>query len=111
LQSLGFVIELRRIWVGDFKEEDSFYFDTSLPPLIVRELLEPRVLPIKTILKDFPVLEVGSDFLPKILNGNRVFLNQDFSDVSCCLIEHRKELLAIGKVENGLLIPIKVFAQ
>lgn len=69
LQSLGFVLELRRTQVGIFKDENSIRIDSSTD--ITRLSLEEKSIKIEAMLDDILVLDANDEQAQKIKYGQK----------------------------------------
>jgi tRNA pseudouridine55 synthase len=103
LQSLGFVIELRRIQVGKFNQEHSLI----LPTVVNRELIVQNLLEIDYVLDDILALNISYDQMILVRQGKSLFLENIDTDLIC--IKYNDILVAIGSVENGLFKSLRVF--
>ncbi|WP_041404688.1 tRNA pseudouridine(55) synthase TruB [Rickettsia massiliae] len=75
LQSLGFVIELRRIQVGIFKEENAIRIKS--PDEITKNSLEAKSIKIEAILDDILVLDATDSQAQQIKYGQKCLFNYE----------------------------------
>lgn len=113
LQSLGFVIELRRIQVGVFKEEDSLNIkEFEMLCLKDNKSLYTKLLKIETVLDDIPVLDVDQEVARKIKFGQKCFLQRNPTheqSESELWIRYSGKLLAIGSIKDNCFNSSRVF--
>jgi len=106
LQSLGFVIELRRTQVGIFREENAIRinsFDT-----ISKSYLEEKSVKIEAILDDILVLDANSEQAQKIKYGQQCLFDYN-KDVNLVWIRYNGVLLAIGSINENCFNSLRVF--
>ncbi|MGI4775481.1 MAG: tRNA pseudouridine(55) synthase TruB [Janthinobacterium lividum] len=110
LQSLGFVIELRRTQVGAFRLDNSLFVNEleKLSEDTIHKFLEEKSLKIEAVLDDIPVLDATEDQAQKIRFGQRCIfeLNQNLDSV---WIRYNHLLLAIGSVNENCFNSSRVF--
>mgnify|MGYP006314333097 FL=1 len=126
LQSLGFVIELRRTKVGIFNEENSVNvadLDSG-----TFDYIKSKCLKIEDVLDDIPVLEVDELTAKKVRFGQHVsfpgltgestlFLeapvkpgnDNPSGDDKMCWLKHNNKILAIGSLHDGSFKSSRVF--
>lgn len=110
LGSAGHVIELRRLLVGPFGEEDMVTLDELEAALAEQGDALTLLTPIEAALAELPQLEVTSDQAVRLRNGNPVLLrgrDAPVEEVAVGVFE-RGRLMAIAKVEHGELKPIRL---
>lgn len=111
LQSLGFVIELRRTNVGMFAEQDSLHImngsDVNIFDLNM-QLLMANKLNIETVLHDVPMLEVEIDKARKVIYGQKCLFD-NVQDMDFLWIKYQNNLLAIGEISQGCFRSCRVF--
>ena len=110
LQSLGFVIELRRTQVGLFTVEDAIKiieFD-ELDQEAFQKLLEEKSWKIEALLDDIPVLEANDEQAKKIKYGQRCFFEHD-RDIEFTWVRYKNLLLAIGTLSKNCFNSSRVF--
>lgn len=99
LQTVGFVLELARIKVGIFTEENSV--DVSVLSESFKALQKTEV-----ILADIPVIDVDVDIVQQVRYGQKVRMSHE--DIACVWLRHDQSILAIGRIENGFFISARV---
>lgn len=110
LQSLGFVIELRRTQVGLFKLDNCLFIDElkELSKENMNKLLEEKSLKIEAVLDDIPVLDATEDQARKIKLGQKCIFELD-QDLNSVWIRYNDKLLAIGSVSEDCFNSSRVF--
>src|SRR5690606_28862395 len=109
LQSLGFVVELRRTKVGAFEESNSLKIDEQLMrhiEALQNKLLENCVM-IEAVLDDIPVLDATSAQAKQIKFGQECRF--DSENLESVWIRFNGRLIAIGSIKNGGFIIARVF--
>ncbi|WP_341790936.1 tRNA pseudouridine(55) synthase TruB [Rickettsia endosymbiont of Gonocerus acuteangulatus] len=106
LQSLGFVIELRRTQVGIFKEENSIRIDSSND--ISKLSLEEKNIKIEAILDDILVLDANDEQAQKIKYGQKCLFDYD-KNVDFMWVRYKGVLLAIGSLNKNCFHSLRVF--
>lgn len=96
LQSLGFVLVLRRTKVSVFSEVDSGRADLQLR--FSSEFLA-AMQPLEFVLADIPVFDIDVDIARKVIFGQKVFL--DHKDEEQIWLRHNGKILAIGSIQAG----------
>ncbi len=110
LQSLGFVVELRRTKVGRFVEQDSINI-TELDGLdqeTIQHILAAKSLKIETVLDDIPVIDITAEQAKQIKYGQKCFFD-NINDISCVWMRYNGSLLAIGDIHNYCFKSSRVF--
>lgn len=110
LQSLGYVIELARLKVGDFSHNDAINFDQlqDLEPSFAKKFICDRVLKTEIILDDIPVLDANQEQCQKILFGQKVcFEHDDLEKV--WIRDSDQSIVAIGSLHNNEFQSSRVF--
>jgi tRNA pseudouridine55 synthase len=110
LGTAGHVIELRRLLVGPFGEEDLVTLDELEAALTEQGDALTLLTPIEAALADLPQLEVTADQAVRLRNGNPVLLRGRDAPVEedAVGVFERGRLMAIAKVEHGELKPIRL---
>ena len=112
---MGYITELRRLSCGPFNEETAISLDKlgevghSAPPL---ELL----LPIATALDDIPALAVSESEARRLYNGQALPLSagaarlsrSDLTEGSLVCVGTAEKLVAIARIEDGAIRPVRV---
>ncbi|WP_395477451.1 tRNA pseudouridine(55) synthase TruB [Rickettsia endosymbiont of Pantilius tunicatus] len=106
LQSLGFVIELRRTQVGIFKEENSIRIDS--PTEITKTSLEEKNIKIEAILDDILVLDANDEQAQKIKYGQKCLFDYD-KNADFIWVRYKGVLLAIGSISKNCFNSLRVF--
>lgn len=106
LQSLGFVIELRRTQVGIFKEENSIRIDSFND--ITKLSLEEKNIKIEAILDDILVLDANDEQAQKIKYGQKCLFDYD-KNVDFMWVRYRGVLLATGSLNKNCFHSLRVF--
>ena len=106
LQSLGFVIELRRTKVGIFNEANSVNIldacqDTS------DDFIRSKCLKTEAVLDDIPVLEVDELTAKKVRFGQVCVIARN--DVPFLWLKYDNKILAIGNLHDGCFKSLRVF--
>lgn len=97
--------ELRRTGIGSFRATDAISVDALTDGETVgRAAVEPL-----DALRHMPSLEVDDDDARKLIHGQKVRLTEEVAPGRLA-VSRGGVLLAIAEVEDGLLIPRKVFA-
>ena len=106
LQSLGFVIELRRTQVGIFKEENAIRIKS--PDEITKNFLEEKSIKIEAILDDILVLDATDSQAQQIKYGQKCLFDYE-EDFSLLWVRYKGVLLAIGSLNKGCFNSLRVF--
>ncbi len=110
LQSLGFVIELRRTRVGIFGLDNSISISDleQVPSVDLKDLLIGKSLKIETVLDDIPVLEADDLQAQQIRYGQPcTFTGKENADQ--VWVRNGGQLVAIGKLESNNFKSLRVF--
>ena len=110
LQSLGFVLELRRIRVGVFDEKDSINAETLMfkAPEEATQLLRDRCLKIEYVLDDIPALNADSILARKITYGQQCIFDVD-QNYDLVWIKSDNRIIAIGSLRDKYFKSSRVF--
>jgi len=110
LGTAGHVIELRRLVVGPFGEEDMVSLDTLQAALEADGDALSLLTPIEAALANLPQLDVTSDQAVRLRNGNPVLLRGRDAPVEeeAVGVFERGRLIALAKVEHGELKPVRL---
>jgi tRNA pseudouridine55 synthase len=110
LGTAGHVIELRRLVVGPFGEEDMVSLDTLQAALEADGDALSLLTPIEAALANLPQLDVTSDQAVRLRNGNPVLLRgRDApAEEEAVGVFERGRLIALAKVEHGELKPVRL---
>jgi tRNA pseudouridine55 synthase len=109
LQSLGFVIELRREQVGIFTTKNAVNIDDldNIALHDAKQYLLQLMSRIDTVLDDIPVLDVDDTTYYKVRCGQEVLL--EYENIDLLWLRYSGNLLAIGKVVQGRFFSSRVF--
>ncbi len=110
LQSLAFVIELRRTRVGLFTAENAIKLTdySTEDQEKLKMLLEEKIIKIEAILDDILVLDATLDQAQKIICGQKCLFNYP-QNVDLMWIRSNGSLLAIGSLSNNCFKSFRVF--
>jgi len=110
LGTAGHVVELRRLLVGPFGEEDMVTLDELEAALAEAGDALSLLTPIEAALANLPQLDVTSDQAVRLRNGNPVLLRGRDAPVEADAVGvfERGRLMAIAKIEHGELKPIRL---
>ena len=113
----GHVTHLRRLLVGPFAEADMIPLETledlgqCAPGAGLSEAHAPFIMPVQTALDDIPALAVSRQDAARLRQGQGVLLRgrdaPAFTGPVC--VTAQGELVALGEVERGELLPRRVF--
>lgn len=110
LQSLGFVIELRRLKVGMFAEDNainiSSFEDKDFEE--VKTTLHDQCLKVEAVLDDIPVLDANPAQVQKIRFGQKCHFDYD-QDCELLWIRNDDKIVAIGSLHQNNFKPSRVF--
>ena len=110
LQSLGFVIELRRLKVGMFNINNSVNISnyTAKNLVEVKKLLREKCLKVEDVLADIPVLEASDTQTKMIRFGQKCQFN-DNQNYDLVWIKNNNEIVAIGSLLDKNFKSSRVF--
>lgn len=110
LQSLGFVVELRREAVGIFKASDTINIETICASSegVSYKLLKDKSLKIEAVLDDILVLNATDEQARKIRYGQKCFFELK-ADIDSVWIRHNGMILAIGSISDNCFNSSRVF--
>ncbi|GAA5252500.1 tRNA pseudouridine(55) synthase TruB [Candidatus Rickettsia kedanie] len=106
LQSLGFVVELRRTQVGIFKEENAIRIKS--PDEITKNFLEEKSIKIEAMLDDILVLDATDSQAQQIKYGQKCLFDYE-DDISLLWVRYKGTLLAIGSLNKSCFNSLRVF--
>lgn len=110
LQSLGFVLELRRLKVGLFTVNNALNLTTltSNSCQEVKQIFYNRYLKIEAVLDDIPVLDATHGQVQAIRFGQRCYFdtNQDYSTT---WVRNSNKIIAIGSMYQNIFKSSRVF--
>ncbi len=102
--SLGHIIYLRRIKCGPFKEKDTILLE-KLEKIGYKKAL----FPLSTVLGDISDLALGEHAVDKIRHGVRIKIDFNADEDKIFKVMDGENLVAFVRIENGWVIPFKVF--
>lgn len=99
LQSLGFVIELRRLKVGMFDAESAIDVSSYLAMDFAdaARLLQDKCLKIEDVLDDIPVLEASDVCAERIYFGQKCQFDDD-QNYDLSWVRHNNRIIAVGSL-------------
>ena len=110
LQSLGFVIELRRLKVGMFADNNainlSSFEDKDFEE--IKTILHNECLKIEAVLDDIPVLDATHEQVQKIRFGQKCHFDYD-QDCELIWIKNDNKIVAIGAMHQNNFKSSRVF--
>ena len=111
LQSLGFVIELRRTQVGLFKLQNAIEITgfEGMPKEAAKKFLEGKSTKIEAVLDDIPVLDATLEQAKKIKQGQKSFFEVDNKNIDQVWVRYQGILLAIGSLSENCFNSSRVF--
>jgi tRNA pseudouridine55 synthase len=111
LQSLGFVIELRRTRAGIFGEQKSIRIENFAQTNQEEsfDLLEKNLVKIEAVLDDILVFEADQMQAQKIRFGQKCYFDSTVPDIGLLWIRHDNKIIAIGALANNCFISSRVF--
>jgi tRNA pseudouridine55 synthase len=110
LQSLAFVIELRRTKVGLFTADDAIELTTPVTedPEKLKMFLEDRIIKIEAILDDILVLDATHEQAKKIVYGQKCLFDYP-QNIDLMWIRYNGLLLALGSLSDNCFNSFRVF--
>lgn len=110
LQSLCFVIELKRTQVGIFNERESLNVREleEMSKEIIPNFLVHKSVKIEAVLDDILVLDANEDQMKKIKSGQKCFFESS-DNTKFVWIRYKNVLLAIGSISNNCFKSARVF--
>ncbi len=112
LQSLGFVLELRRSKVGMFDLSNSLniekYVDMDYKDLNIKAILECKSLKVEAVLDDIPVLDANEKDVQTIRYGQVCYFN-NHGDAELVWVRFNGQIIAIGSLFANQFKPSRVF--
>ena len=115
LGTLGHVVELRRLAVGRFTEDQAISLDSALA-LGHSPAASGHLLPIETALDDIPALALTADEAARLRHGQPVTPRDHASGrgstgsttARSSAPRHDRLLVALARIEDGALRPVRV---
>lgn len=110
LGTVGHVATLRRTRVGKFSEKDAISLD-NLEETGNKGLLATLLRPVESVLDDIPAWEIDSALAHRVRCGQKLIVPKDLAVQAGGLVRVRSAdaLIAVGRIEKGLMIPERVF--
>ncbi|HVB15121.1 MAG TPA: tRNA pseudouridine(55) synthase TruB, partial [Stellaceae bacterium] len=115
LGTLGHIAELRRLAVGRFTEEQAISLDCALA-LGHSLAASEHLLPLETALDDIPAFAVTAEEAARLRHGQRVTPRDErerarfdrIADGVFVGVHHDQLLVAVARIEDGSLRPVRV---
>ena len=107
LNSLGYISFLRRTRISKISEKNIISLDKLIELVHIGNHFE-MVQPIESVLDDIPAVYLNKVDTKKFRNGQMLNIFESSSKVSKLLVLD-KEVVGIGKVEEGILVKIRMF--
>ena len=107
LNSLGYISFLRRTRISKISEKSIISLDNLIELVHIGNHFE-MVQPIESVLDDIPAVYLNKKDTEKFRNGQMLNIFESSSKVNKLLVLN-KEVVGIGKVEEGTLVPIRMF--
>jgi len=107
LNSLGYISFLRRTRISKISEKNIISLDNLIELVHIGNHFE-MVQPIESVLDDIPAVYLNKEDTKKFRNGQMLNIFESSSKVNKLLVLD-KEVVGIGKVEEGTLVPIRMF--
>ncbi len=110
MQSLGFVIELRRLKIGIFNIDNSVNISNYAAKNLIgaKELLREKCLKIEDVLDDIPALEANDTQAKKIHFGQKCLFDNNH-DYNLVWVRNNNKIIAIGKLLDKKFKSSRVF--
>ena len=120
MNCFGHIYELRRTHIGKFSQKCSILLDLSEKLIHSSEILK-NILPIDTVLKSLPFINLTKKQEFAIKNGQNIcleelniddrkknyFLSKSIDDYMIC--KHENKIICFFKIENNSVKPTRVF--
>ena len=107
LNSLGYISFLRRTRISKISEKNIISLDNLIELVHIGNHFE-MVQPIESVLDDIPAVYLNKEDTKKFRSGQMLNIFESSSKVNKLLVLD-KEVVGIGKVEEGTLVPIRMF--
>ena len=107
LNSLGYISFLRRTRISKISEKNIISLDNLIELVHIGNHFE-MVQPIESVLDDIPAVYLNKEDTKKFRSGQMLNIFETSSKVNKLLVLD-KEVVGIGKVEEGTLVPIRMF--
>ena len=107
LNSLGYISFLRRTRISKISEKNIISLDNLIELVHIGNHFK-MVQPIESVLDDIPAVYLNKVDTKKFRNGQMLNIFESSSKINKLLVLD-KEVVGIGKVEEGTLVPIRMF--
>ena len=107
LGTLGHIIELRRLSVGRFSVAQAISLDSAVA-LGHKLAASEHLLPIETALDDIPALALTAAEAARLRHGQRIPVHARFDEGTLVAARHDRLIVALARIEGGLLRPVRV---
>jgi tRNA pseudouridine55 synthase len=107
LNSLGYISFLRRTRISKISEKNIISLDNLIELVHIGNHFK-MVQPIESVLDDIPAVYLNKEDTKKFRSGQMLNIFESSSKVNKLLVLD-KEVVGIGKVEEGTLVPIRMF--
>ena len=119
LNTKGYVIKLRRHFVGNFDEKDKIFIDFSKEIIHSPSVLK-KIIPIEKVLDDIPALFLTETEAMKLRQGQKIRLNSlkfnnnfikeypDYQKFEKIYTLSDKKIVALIEIDDGLVKPKRV---
>jgi tRNA pseudouridine55 synthase len=95
----GYVTVLRRLWIGPFSADDAVTLDMEA------ETARDKLLPMLAAVSGMPMVRVTADEARRLWHGQTISAT---GDGEFAVLDEAGELVAVGRVADGILRPEKV---
>ena len=100
-ETVGYMKELKRIQVGNFKIEDSLTIDELETKINDKNFIDSKIITIEKIFNEKSIIKLDNRKLQLFLNG--VKLTQNYIDDIYRIYDENNKFIGIGIIENKLL--------
>jgi tRNA pseudouridine55 synthase len=107
LGTLGHIVELRRLSVGRFTETQAISLDSAVG-LGHKLAASEHLLPIETALDDIPALALTAAEAARLRHGQWIPVHDRFDEGTLVAAEHDRLIVALARIEDGGLRPVRV---
>ena len=107
LNSLGYISFLRRTRISKISEKKIISLDNLIELVHIGNHFK-MVQPIESVLDDIPAVYLNREDTKRFRDGQVLNIFASSSNISKLLVLD-KEVVGIGKVEEGTLVPIRMF--
>lgn len=111
LQSLGFMLELKRTKVGLFKIEDSIKISdiANILQSNNEKSLYNLSIDVESVLSNVPFYELSVEEASRVRCGQKITVNTNNNFFDFMWVKCDDKLVAIGNLVNGFFVPSRVF--